>query len=204
MSETRAALIADEMSEKIIETAEEIATATGAHTITVRKILQTLGITNRVFYNRFRNVDEVLAIVYKNTVVKVRQCILNSPNDGKDFFEYVLDVVTKSLFLSYDTKMKLNQYMFESDSATESNFSWWTSEIKKLIEHAKEKRYIKNVDSDVMSYAIWCFCRGYNADAVGRNLPREEAAKNFRYSFSLLLEGMRLREDDKELTSIAL
>ena len=191
MSEAKAALIADTMSEKIIETAEEIATATGAHTVTVRKILQRLGITNRVFYNRFRNIEEVLAIVYKNTVLKVRQGILSELDDRKDFFEYVLDVVTKSLLVSYDTKMKFNQYMFENDSVTDSNFTWWTTEIKKLIDYAKIKHYIKDVDSDILSYSIWCFCRGYNADAVGRNLPREEAVKNFRYSFSILLDGLR-------------
>lgn len=191
MSEAKAALIADTMSEKIIETAEEIATATGAHTVTVRKILQRLGITNRVFYNRFRNIEEVLAIVYKNTVLKVRQGILSELDDRKDFFEYVLDVVTKSLLVSYDTKMKFNQYMFENDSVTDSNVTWWTTEIKKLIDYAKIKHYIKDVDSDILSYSIWCFCRGYNADAVGRNLPREEAVKNFRYSFSILLDGLR-------------
>ena len=42
-----------------------------------------------------------------------------------------------------------------------------------------------------MSYAIWCFCRGYNADAVGRHLPMDLAVQNFRYSFSILLDGMR-------------
>ena len=56
---------------------------------------------------------------------------------------------------------------------------------------AKEKKYIKEIDSDAMSYAIWCFCRGYNADAVGRNLPVDVAVRNFRYSFGVLLDGMR-------------
>ena len=52
--------IRDEMSEKIIEVAEQLATTEGAGTLTVRKILQTMDITNRVFYNRFRNIEEVL------------------------------------------------------------------------------------------------------------------------------------------------
>ena len=54
-----------------------------------------------------------------------------------------------------------------------------------------EKGYIKQVDSDVLSYSIWCFCRGYNADAVGRNIPKDEAVKNFRYSFGIILEGLK-------------
>ncbi|MBQ8310154.1 MAG: TetR/AcrR family transcriptional regulator [Clostridia bacterium] len=184
-------LIVDEMSEKIVATAEQLATAGGAHTVTVRKILQTLGITNRVFYNRFRNVDEVLEIVYRDMIVKVRRDIVSEYDGKQDFFEYVKDVVEKSLLITYDNKMRFNQFMFESDSHSTSNYMWWTGEIKKLIEYAKAHNLIRNVDSDVLSYSIWCFCRGYNADAVGRQIPRDEAVKNFRYSFGFLLDGLK-------------
>ena len=184
-------LIADEMSERIIKTAEQLATAEGAHTVTVRKILQALGITNRVFYNRFRNVDEVLEIVYRDMIVKVRRDIVSAYDEKQDFFEYVKDVVEKSLLISYDTKMRFNQFMFESDSISSSNYIWWTGEIKKLIDYAKAHDLIRDVDSEVMSYSIWCFCRGYNADAVGRQIPRDEAVKNFRYSFGFLLDGLK-------------
>ncbi len=184
-------LIEDAMSERIIETAARLATAEGAHTVTVRRILQTLGITNRVFYNRFHNIDEVLGIVYRNMIVKIRGDIISDYDGSTDFFEYVMDVIERSLLISYDTKMQFNQYVFENDSLSGNNYRWWTGEIKKLIEYAKERKLIKDVDSEVMSYSIWCFCRGYNADAVGRNLPREEAVKRFRYSFSYLLEGLR-------------
>ena len=56
-----------------------------------------------------------------------------------------------------------------------------------------EKGYIKEVDSEVLSYSLWCFCRGYNADAVGRNIPKDVAVKNFRYSFGIILEGLKNR-----------
>ncbi|MBP3333355.1 MAG: TetR/AcrR family transcriptional regulator [Clostridia bacterium] len=191
MESAKSELITDAMSEKIIETAEKIATTDGASTLTVRRILKELGITNRVFYNRFHNVDEVLKIAYRNTVQKVRESVIVELDSQKDFFESVTDLVATSLIVSYDTKMKFNQYIFENDSLSQSNYEWWVSEIKKLIDYAKVKGYIKDVDSDIMSYSIWCFCRGYNADAVGRNLPKEDAVKNFRYSFSLLLEGMK-------------
>lgn len=45
-------LIFDEMSETIIATAAKLASESGTETINVRRILQELGITNRVFYNR--------------------------------------------------------------------------------------------------------------------------------------------------------
>ena len=185
--------IRDEMSEKIIETAEYLATTEGAHTLTVRKILQKLDITNRVFYNRFHNIEEVLEIIYRNMIIKIRESITpEQTNSAADFFEHVIDVVTRSLIMSYENKMAFNQYIFENDSHSQSNYVWWHTEIKKLIDYAKDKQYIRDIDSDAMSYAIWCFCRGYNADAVGRHLPMDLAVKNFRYSFGVLLDGMRV------------
>ena len=65
------------------------------------------------------------------------------------------------------------------------------SAIEKMIDYAMEKGYVKQLDSKILSYSIWCFVRGYNADAVGRNLPREEAVEIFKYSFNFLLEGIK-------------
>ena len=184
-------LICDEMSQKIIEAAEDIVTVSGADSLTVRKLLQTLDITNRVFYNRFRNIGDVLKIVYKNTVLKIRQSVVADFSNETDFFERVTEMVIGTLISSYDKKMQFNSYVFENDSLSQSNYEWWTTEIKKLIVHAKTHGYIKDVDEDIMSYSIWCFCRGFNADAVGRKLPREDAVRQFRYSFGILLDGLK-------------
>ena len=184
-------LISDETSIKIIETAERIATLEGTDKITVRSILQAMGITNRVFYNRFHNIDEVLNIVYENAVKKIRSSV--SPNfdpDG-DFFEQIINIVANTLILSYETKMNFNAYIFENDSTSSINYEWWKSEIKHLIELGKAKGALRDVDSEIMSYSIWCFIRGYNADAIARKLPRDEAVKNFKYSFGILLDGMK-------------
>lgn len=193
MATVKADLISDEMSQKIIETAEKLVTLNGAHTITVRQVLKELGITNRVFYNRFPNINEVLEIVYKNTILKIRESLTLKfeVNSKEDFFNYVMDVVVSSLTSSYDNKMKFNQYVFENDSISESNFQWWCKEIKKLIDFAMDRGYIKRVNSDVLSYSVWCFIRGYNADAVGRNLPREDAVNYFKYSFGFFIEGLK-------------
>ena len=192
MPETTANLIQDEMSQKIIDAVEEIAMEGGAATLTVTQILRKLDISNRVFYNRFPNIETVLDIVYRNTIVKIRSA-LESPIDiMEDFFEYVKDVVSRSLLVSYDVKMKFNQYIFEEDSLGELNRTWWTDEIKKLIIFAKEHKLIKDVDEETLAYSIWCFCRGYNADAVARGLPKEKAVADFKYSFSFLLEGLKI------------
>jgi len=95
--------IRDEMSDKIIETAEHLATTEGANTLTVRKILQTMDITNRVFYNRFHNIEEVLEIIYRNMVMKIRASVTPEQTDSaQDFFEHVIEVVTRSLIMSYE------------------------------------------------------------------------------------------------------
>lgn len=189
-------LIKDNMSEVIVETANRIATAEGAENVNVRRILTELGITNRVFYNRFRNVEEVLDIIYEKTVLKIRESLKLAYDGEKDFFEAIIEVVSNTLIMSYENKMNFNQYVFMSDSMSPKNYEWWKTEIEKIIEYAKEKNYIRQLDTHVMSYSIWCFIRGYNADALGRKIPLDEAVANFRYSFSVLLDGMKSGADN--------
>ena len=184
-------LIQDEMSEKIIQAAQQIAFHNGADQVTVRKVLQSLDISNRVFYNRFQNIEDVLKIVYERTVLEIRKSLIGKFDPNGDFFSQVVDIVANTLAMSYEYKMKFNQYVFESDSIQGDNYTWWKTEIAKLIAFGIEKGYLRKVDTEVMSYAIWCFIRGYNSDAVGRKLPPEVAADHFRYSFGILLNGMK-------------
>lgn len=191
MAEKIQELIVDEMSQTIVETAERIAVNEGADKLNVRRILQELEITNRVFYNRFHNIDEVLNIIYENTVLKIRESIRTKFDPEEDFFAQVIDIVANTLIMSYENKMNFNQYVFENDSVSDSNYAWWKAQIKNLIDYGKSKGYLKDIDSDIMSYAIWCFIRGYNADALGRKVPKEKAVEDFKYSFGILLDGMR-------------
>ncbi len=184
-------LICDEMSERIIDAAEEIAVENGTEDLTVRKILRSLGITNRVFYNRFHNIGEVLEKVYEKTVLKARKCITSKQDAKKDFFENVYDLVSEIISMSYESRKQMSSFVFETDSQEKENRQWWTAEIKKIIDNAIEKGYLKKVDSNVLSHSIWCFCRGYNADVIAQNIPKEEAVRNFRYSFSFLIEGLK-------------
>ena len=184
-------LIQDEMSEKIIQAAQQIAFNSGADQVTVRKVLQSLDISNRVFYNRFQNIDEVLVIVYERTILEIRKSIIGKFDPEGDFFAQVEDIVANTLVTSYEYKMKFNQYVFESDSIHGDNYTWWKSEITKLIEFGIERGYLRKLDTEVLSYAVWCFIRGYNSDAVGRKLPLDIAVENFKYSFGILLDGMK-------------
>ena len=191
MNKEKPALISDEMSEAIVAAAEQIALTEGTERLTVRAILRALNISNRVFYNRFHNVDEVLAIVYESTALKIRESIISKFDPEGDFFPQVIDIVANTLVMSYENKHRFNQYVFESDSVSDGNYRWWKTEIRRLIDFAQERGYFRPVDSEALSYAIWCFIRGYNADALGRGIPEEEAVRNFKYSFGILLDGMR-------------
>lgn len=184
-------LIRDDMSNSIVAVAEKIAISSGAGEVTVRKILQNLGITNRVFYNRFHNIEEVLNIVYEDMVLKVRESISAEFDPDGDFFQQVIDRVANTLVISYEVKMNFNYYIFATDSVSCDNYRWWKAEIEKLIEFGKSRGYVKDVDTEIMSYAIWCFIRGYNADALGRKIPKDEAVSNFKYCFGVLLDGMK-------------
>ena len=184
-------LIVDEMSQKIVSATEQIAHNEGVGDINVRRIMQVLGITNRVFYNRFHNVEEVLDVIYQKTMLKIRESISSKFDPTKDFFEQVKNIVADTLVKSYENKEKLSQFIFERDLQTADNYSWWKDEIEKLIEFGKKQGLLKDVKTDKMSYAIWCFIRGYNADALARNLPKDEAVEDFKYSFGILLDGMK-------------
>lgn len=184
-------LIRDELSEEIINATAQLVAAEGAHKINVCKVLKHLDITNRVFYNRFHNIDEVLDIVSENSILEVRNSLRFHFDEKKDFFEQIMTEVEKTLIVSYETRMNFAHYVFENDSVTSSNYEWWTKEIEKIINYAINKGYIKNVDPEMTSYAIWCFIRGFNADAIGRKLPLEEALRRYRYGFNFILKGLK-------------
>ena len=185
-------LISDEMSEKIVSAVRHMAICDGVQGINVRRILQELGITNRVFYNRFHNIDEVFEIVYREIITKIRESVSVEIDPEKDFFEQIMFMLEKTLIASYEVKQQFNHYVFEHDSISRSNFDWWLNEIKKLVDYAKERNLVKeSIDSAKLSYSIWCFCRGCNADAVGRNMSKEEALSHFRYGFGILFDGIR-------------
>ena len=184
-------LIVDEMSETILNATEELAVSAGARNVTVSKILTKLNITNRVFYNRFHNVDEVLEAVYARSILKIRTELADDFETADEFFDYVMKACLHTIVRSYETKMNFNHYIFEHDSLSKSNCDWWTSQIGKLIDKAKSKGFIKDVDSHKVSYSIWCFIRGFNADAVSRGIPKDEALEYYRYTFAYLLAGLK-------------
>ena len=130
--------IRDEISEQIIQIVARLAAEEGAHKVTVRKIIRELGVTNRVFYNRFANCDEVLRIVYRNVVVQMRENIKPDFHDRLSFEKFCIDTAVSVLMQTYDIKMQFRYYVFEHDSLTEENRLWWYEKIKKYYYYALE------------------------------------------------------------------
>ena len=113
MSKGKTEFISDKMSERILETAGKIAFTEGADSLNVKRILGELGISNRVFYNRFENISSVLKIIYKRVILKMRESITEADFAEGNFYEKVTEMVGRSLSLSYDAKMKLNDFVYE-------------------------------------------------------------------------------------------
>lgn len=180
----------DAMANKIIQVAKKIVNENGIVDLTVSKILKELDITNRVFYNRFKNIDEVLAEVYKDIIIVIRKPIATEYDGKGDFFEYVLDIITKSLSISFDLKKKFNLYIFQNDTISQSNYEWYINRIKQLLAYARKNDLIKEFDDEEMSYTIWCACRGFNTDAIMR-LDKEKGIAIFRNNFKYLLNGLK-------------
>ena len=187
-------LIKDAVSDNIIEITEKLVTEKGANSVTASSVIRALGVSNRVFYNRFHNIDEVLKIVYSNLVLRMRKSIQIEISANEDFFEYAKRIIVKSLMDTYDLKRNFSQYTFEHDSISEDNRIWWTTKIKQLFKYGMDRGLLKkNLDTDTLSYCVWCLCRGCNADAVSRNLTKEEAAKCLLSGFNYFIEGVRAK-----------
>lgn len=191
MAENNKELICDEVSSEIIRVADRMVREGGVESVNVRRIITDMGVTNRVFYNRFKNIDEVLEFIYKKSVIKMRDSITSEYDLKTDFYNYVMDISVKVLEQTYDVKKQFSQYMFEFDSKTNENCEWWTESIKEIIDVAIATKQIREVDSYALGYTLWSFLRGYNVDALKRGLSKGEAVERFKISFGYLLEGVK-------------
>lgn len=46
----------------------------------------------------------------------------------------------------------------------------------------KEGQFAPDLDTDSLSYAIWCLNWGFNANAMARNLSKEDVPRRFDYA----------------------
>lgn len=185
-------MIRDEICDNIIASARKLAREKNVGKVTVRDILKDLGITNRVFYNRFHNINEVLEVLYEDTVSKVRESLALPWDENTDYWEHIKFVASRTLVLSYESRQNMSQYVFTADVSTNDNHDWWNQEIRRLIAIGKEHNYIRpDLDEQAVGYSIWCFIRGFNADAMGRKLSKDDALEQFYAGFDCFIRGMK-------------
>ncbi len=188
----KAVLICDEMSDKIIETTARLVKESGAQGVTVRSILKELDISNRVFYNRFHNLDEVLQTVYINLVTELKKNITGEIPTDIDFWDYTMQLAIKCLTDTYELLKQFSHYTFEHYELSEQNRIWWMENIKKLFLYARDNNLVKpGLDYDGLSYFVWCVCRGLNTDAVTRDYSRTEAVEYLKAGFTCFIDGIK-------------
>lgn len=191
MSYSRGTQIEDDVSLKIIDTAMEIALEEGMASLTVSKIINRMGVTNRVFYNRFKDILDVITAIYDEVVHQLRSCF-DVKYDGKqDLCEYITNLAVSVLEKTYETKLHFAGYLYNYEAFLEENREWWINQIIPLIDYGKEQGIFKELDSKHLAYSVWCYCRGFNATSVGNNLSAEEAIKAFRLGFNCFMDGAR-------------
>ena len=187
-------IIKDSVSDEIIELTEDLVIKQGVKTLNVRMLMNKMGKSTRVFYNRFRNIEEVLNIVYKKVVIKMRDNLRDIASEGRDtdYFAYVEKLIVLCMEDTYDLKNQFSQYAFEHDSLSKNNYEWWIEKIKGLVRFGISNGYIRDdLDVDAISYFLWCLCRGCNADAVMRNISKEDAVRSLKAGFACFLEGAK-------------
>lgn len=191
MPYSRGVKLQDEVSDKIISAATKMALNNGVGCLSVKAIINELNITNRVFYNRFKNLNEVLECIYQNVVQAMRQCILVEYDGKQDYYEFLIDIAASVLKKTYENKLHFSQYMFEYDSLNAANRNWWMERIKALLQYGIDRGLLKNTDLNLLCYSIWCFCLGFNTSSIGTDLTVDEAVAAFRLGIGTMLEGLR-------------
>ncbi len=193
MSYSNGIKIDDETTAKIIKTATEIVNERGVEKLTVSAIIRELKVSNRVFYNRFCNIHELLEVIYELSVMKMREVLENSKwDESEDYIDYHIRLLAEVLKMTYTHKKRFSHFMFEHDSMSENNRKWWVDKVKNILDTAISKKLIRNdINTENISYSIWCFCRGFNTDAVNRNIPLEDALKIYSETFSVFLQGLK-------------
>lgn len=194
MAYSRGVRIVDKISQDIIDAATDIVFTVGYGKLTVRSILRKLGCTNRVFYNRFCNIHEVLEKVYEDVYLKMRECVEIEYIPGTDYCEYLTQIGVALLKKSYETKKRFINFLFEHDSITNYNRKWWLGRIRELLDYGVSTDVFKSFDTEAASYSIWCYCRGFTADAVNMKLDIDEAEALFTAGLECLFNGIKKTE----------
>lgn len=199
MSYSQGTKLQDKISQEIIACVGKMVYKQGASDINVSAVLKELKITNRVFYNRFRNIDEVLLIISQKIVKEMRQSILQPYDEKYNYHQYLINVATNVLIKTYEVKNNFSDYMFINDILNKVNKEWWIEHIVVPLNYGVKNGFLKPINTEEISYAIWCFCRGFNVDAIKGQLELKDALRIFTVAFTAFIDGITLNKDKRPL-----
>lgn len=191
MAYSRGVRLEDETAKEIIRTATEIAQKEGIEQLSVKRILSEMGVSNRVFYNRFRNIDDIIQILYNELVEEIRSCIKLEQQEDQTYYDYLLDLAVGVVTKIYHNNLHFRRHLLSYQASKENNRNWWLNRIQTILKDGMNQGLLKPMKEDAVSYGVWCFCLGFHKEAIGENLSGKQAVAAFRESFALLIEGMK-------------
>lgn len=204
MAFSRGTRLVDDMSRNIIDTAKKIVDEEGAEQVNVKRILEELNITNRVFYNRFQNAEDVLQTVYESAVLDMRGFVVMAYDSSMDYYDYIVNLAVTALQKTFLLKKQFKNYMFKHDELSTGNRKWWIAQIANILDYGIQKGYLNPaVNTKEAGYAVWCFCRGFSAEGVVQNQSLEEVEHSFRLGVGYLLDGIKVKKPLQETKQTA-
>lgn len=192
MAYSRGIQIEDKTTKAIVRTAAVIAQREGLEKLTVKRILSEMKVSNRVFYNRFRNIEDLIEVMYHQFVDTVRERI--NPErlaDTEHYYETMLELAVGVVRKMYHNDIHFRLRLLSYEASKESNRNWWLKQIQEILKDGVNRGLLKPMNEQAVSYGVWCFCLGFHKDALGKNINEEEAISAFRESFSYFIEGMK-------------
>ena len=120
MAYSKGVKLEDELTDQIVDVATKIAYTDGVAHISVKRIINELGVSNRVFYNRFKNIQDVLDIVYHRIVKQMRECINTEYDESCDYYDYLQNIGVAVLKRTYEDKLHFSQWISKGPSFNEA------------------------------------------------------------------------------------
>ncbi len=192
MAYSRGIRIQDEITEKILSTAKEIAQTEGMEQLSVKRILAEMKVSNRVFYNRFCNIEDVIEILYERMVFSLRDILDPSLlTITESYYKTLVALAVRVVECLYQNNIHFRVRLLSYEASKDSNRNWWITQIQAILRDGISRGLLKPMDDLSAARGIWCFCLGFNKEALGQNISEEEALISFHASFSILIEGMK-------------
>lgn len=192
MAYSRGIQIEDETTKEIIHTAKKIAQKEGLEQLSVKRILAEMKVSNRVFYNRFRNIEDVIELLYEQAVNSLREIIdLSLLEKDELYYETLENLAVNVVRCLYQNNIHFRARLLSYETSKDNNRNWWIEQIQTILCDGVTRGLLKPMDELGTARGIWCLCLGFHKEALGKSVPEQEAIASFRTFFTIFIEGMK-------------